>query len=103
LRDFFPLGGSQIVQQQAEASLAALVVSKTIFARIDRPANIITFQPPKNPSAVLQEWSSNVKYACSIFIGEVNLFFSLYLHSRLMHLVDKTSHLIVKERMVHNM
>ena len=58
------------------------MVNKTIYARIDRPAGIVSFLKPKEPTTVLNEWSQSV-------------------HS-LLDLVVKTNHLITKEEMVHS-
>ena len=66
-----------------EEYISLLVTNKTIFARIDRPAGIITFRQAKNPSTVLNEWSSNL--------------------NALMSLVGKTTHLINKEEMIHTL
>lgn len=70
-------------QQETEAFLSNLVVNKTIFARMDRPAGIITFTKPQNPTVILNEWSNSI-------------------HS-LLDLIVKTNHLITKEEMVHSL
>jgi len=67
--------------QESEEFLSQLVIKKTIFARIDRPAGIVSFREAQDPNEVLNEWSSNL--------------------SSLMSLVSKTTHLINKEEMVH--
>ncbi|KAI9331888.1 PCI domain-containing protein [Obelidium mucronatum] len=64
----------------AEEFLSKLVVSKTIHAKMDRPAGIINFVPRKSPNTVLNEWSSNI--------------------NSLLGLISKTTHLIAKEEMV---
>lgn len=51
-----------LILQQVEDSLSALVVSKTVYAKIDRPKGIVTFKVPRDPSAVLQGWSSEAKW-----------------------------------------
>jgi 26S proteasome regulatory subunit N5 len=58
-----------------------LVVSRTVQARIDRPAGIITFAMTRDPIQILDDWSRDV--------------------DRLMELIEKTTHLINKEEMVH--
>lgn len=68
-------------EQDVEDFVSRLVTSKTIFAKIDRPAGIVSFQQTKDPSEVLNEWSHSL--------------------NSLMTLVTKTTHLINKERMVH--
>ena len=68
-------------KKECEEYLSQLVTKKTIFARIDRPAGIVSFRQTKDPNEVLNEWSRNL--------------------SSLMSLVSKTTHLINKEEMVH--
>ena len=60
--------------------MSNLVTAKTIYARIDRPAGIISFVARKDPSAVLNEWSQDI--------------------NSLLGLIVKTTHLIAKEEMV---
>ncbi|KAJ1929964.1 proteasome regulatory particle subunit [Tieghemiomyces parasiticus] len=66
---------------QVEEHLSALVVSKTVYAKIDRPAGIVNFQAPQDGNEQLDQWAANV--------------------NSLLSLVDKTTHLIAKEEMVH--
>lgn len=65
-----------------EEYLSRLVVSKTVFARTDRPGGVVTFLAPQDPSQVLNVWSRNL--------------------DSLMALVNKTTHLVTKEEMVHS-
>ena len=67
--------------QEAEEYLAKLVVNKTVYAKIDRLSGIITFTKPRDPSDVLNEWS--------------------YSMNKLMGLVNKATHMIAKEEMIH--
>ncbi|KAJ3105682.1 26S proteasome non-ATPase regulatory subunit 12 [Phlyctochytrium planicorne] len=67
-------------EKEAEEFLSSLVVKKTIFARIDRPAGIVTFVPKKDPNKVLNDWSESI--------------------TSLLNLINKTTHLIAKEEMV---
>ncbi|KAI7865946.1 PCI domain-containing protein [Spinellus fusiger] len=69
-------------EKDAEDSLSKLVVSKTIFARIDRMAGIVSFQVKKDANQVLNNWSNDI--------------------NSLLHLIEKTCHLISKEEMVHS-
>ncbi|CAG8661908.1 9957_t:CDS:10 [Funneliformis caledonium] len=69
-------------EQQAEDFLAKLVESKTIYAKIDRPAGIISFAAPKDANQVLNDWSGNI--------------------NSLLGLIEKTCHLITKEEMLHS-
>lgn len=68
--------------KEAEDLLSKLVVSKTIYAKINRPAGIICFVARKDPNTVLNEWSHNI--------------------NSLLDLIVKTQHLITKEEMVHS-
>jgi 26S proteasome regulatory subunit N5 len=68
--------------QEAEDYVSALVVNKTIFARIDRLKGVITFVARKDQQEILNDWSHNI--------------------SSLLNLVVKTNHLIAKEEMVHS-
>ena len=72
---------SDIYLKDIEDFVSRLVTNKTIYAKIDRPAGVVSFQQTKDPSEVLNEWSHNL--------------------NSLMTLVTKTTHLINKERMVH--
>ncbi|GAA5955636.1 hypothetical protein JCM8115_006811 [Rhodotorula mucilaginosa] len=66
---------------ETEQFLSRLVTSKTVYAKIVRPAGIVTFVRPKTGDEVLNEWSSDV--------------------GKLMGLVEKSCHLIAKEHAVH--
>ncbi|GAA5986443.1 hypothetical protein JCM11641_001002 [Rhodosporidiobolus odoratus] len=66
---------------QTEQFLSRLVTSKTVYAKIDRPAGIVSFVKPKTGDEVLNEWSSDV--------------------GKLMGLIEKSCHLIAKEHAVH--
>ncbi|XP_030840015.1 26S proteasome non-ATPase regulatory subunit 12 [Strongylocentrotus purpuratus] len=66
---------------EAEAFLSKLVEKKTIYAKVDRLAGIVDFMPHKDPNDILNSWSNNL--------------------NDLMHLVNKTTHLINKEEMQH--
>jgi len=68
---------------ETEEFLSNLVVSKTVEAKIDRLAGTVSFQRPKDPNDVLNEWSHNA--------------------NSLMTLVNKATHLITKEEMIHKM
>jgi len=61
--------------------LSNLVTSKTIYARIDRPAGIVTFAAQKDPEIILNSWSNGI--------------------NSLLELIVKSTHLITKEEMVH--
>ncbi len=67
--------------KETEEFLANLVVNKTVMAKIDRPSGIVRFQRQKEPNEILNDWSSHL-----------NL---------LMSTINKTTHLINKEEMIH--
>uniref|UniRef100_T1J1H9 PCI domain-containing protein n=1 Tax=Strigamia maritima TaxID=126957 RepID=T1J1H9_STRMM len=67
--------------QETEDFLSTLVVNKTVQAKTDRLAGIINFSQHKDPNEVLNEWSHNI--------------------DSLMQLVNKATHLINKEEMIH--
>jgi hypothetical protein len=63
---------------QTETTLAALVVDKTVYARIDRPAGVVDFTKKKASDEVLDGWSGDV--------------------AKLLGLIEATSHLVNKVR-----
>lgn len=67
-------------EEETEKYISELVVAKTIYARIDRPAGIITFAKQRGPDEVLNEWSSDMK--------------------SLLGLLERIDHLITKEEMM---
>lgn len=64
-----------------ERTLCKLVTDKSIYARIDRPAGIVDFRKKRNVNDVLNAWSGDV--------------------SKMLDLVEKTSHLVSKEYAMH--
>ncbi|KAJ1948460.1 proteasome regulatory particle subunit [Linderina macrospora] len=64
-----------------EAFLSKAVVDGSVFARIDRPAGLVSFIKPRDGEEQLNEWASDV--------------------NKLLGLVEKTTHLIAKEEIVH--
>ncbi|KAI9799324.1 MAG: hypothetical protein M1825_004817 [Sarcosagium campestre] len=67
-------------EHETEVYISKMVTDKTIYARIDRPAKIVTFAKPSNPDDVLNEWSSSMK--------------------SLLGLLERVDHLITKEEMM---
>lgn len=47
--------------KQTEETLARLVVSGTIWARIDRPAGVINFRSKRTAEDVMNDWSSDMQ------------------------------------------
>jgi 26S proteasome regulatory subunit N5 len=66
--------------QETEKYISDLVTSKTIYARIDRPAQIVSFEKKRDADEVLNEWSGNMK--------------------SLLGLLERIDHLITKEEMM---
>ena len=61
---------------KTERTLCKLVTDKTVYARIDRPAGIVTFKQKTSINAVLNNWSGDI--------------------GKMLSLVEKTSHLVSK-------
>lgn len=64
-------------EKDSEEFLSKLVVSKTIYARIDRSAGVVNFQTKKDANEILNNWSNDI--------------------NSLLNLIEKTCHLISKE------
>lgn len=69
-----------LTEDETEKYISDLVTSKTVYAKIDRPARVVSFAKPKDADDVLNEWSHNMK-------------------SLLGHL-ERIDHLITKEEMM---
>ncbi|KAI0602810.1 PCI domain-containing protein [Biscogniauxia sp. FL1348] len=69
-----------LTEEETEKYISELVCSKTVFARIDRPARIVSFAKPRDVDDVLNEWSHNMK--------------------SLLGLLERVDHLITKEEMM---
>ena len=50
-----------LTPQQAEETLCRLVVSGTVWARIDRPTGIVNFRSSKSAEDVMNDWSSDMQ------------------------------------------
>mmetsp|Transcript_5118 Transcript_5118/g.15146 ORF Transcript_5118/g.15146 Transcript_5118/m.15146 type:complete len:435 (+) Transcript_5118:94-1398(+) len=72
----------KISDEEAERELSDMVTTGAVYARIDRPAGVVTFKAPQEPNELLNDWSGNI--------------------SKLLNLVESTCHQIHKETMVHN-
>ena len=70
-----------LTEDETEEFLSNLVSNKTISGKIDRLAGIVTFESQKDLNQVLNDWSHNLNH--------------------LMNSINKTTHLINKEEMVH--
>lgn len=66
-----------------ERHLGELSTSGDAYVKIDRPIGIVCFRAPRQPEAVLSDWSSDI--------------------GKLLTLMETTCHLINRENMVHKM
>ena len=67
-------------EQETEKYISQLVQDKSVYARIDRPAKLISFAKARGPDEVLNEWSHDMK--------------------SLLGLLERIDHLITKEEMM---
>ena len=67
-------------EEETEKYISQLVTAKTIYAKIDRPARIVSFEKKRDADAVLNEWSASMK--------------------SLLGLLERVDHLITKEEMM---
>lgn len=66
---------------EVEKTMSAMVSDGDIYARIDRPADIVIFTKAKEKEEILSDWASDIK--------------------SLLGLVETTCHLIAKENMIY--
>lgn len=77
---------SQLVglsQEHTERFIMTLVSNKSIYAKIDRIDGLVVFQRAKQCADVIKQWNEEVEKCVT--------------------LVDRAAHLVVKERMLHNL
>ena len=67
-------------EAETEQYLSTLVTDRTVYARIDRPAKVVSFAKARSPDEVLNEWSSDMR--------------------SLLGLLERIDHLITKEEMM---
>lgn len=67
-------------EDETEKYISELVTAKTVYAKIDRPARIVSFAKPRDADDILNEWSFNMK--------------------SLLGLLERIDHLITKEEMM---
>lgn len=67
-------------EDETEKYISELVTSKTVYAKIDRPAQVVSFAKPRDADDTLNEWSHNMK--------------------SLLGLLERIDHLITKEEMM---
>jgi len=66
---------------EMEEQLCQMVTNKQVYARIDRPKGIVSFQKPKTANALLNDWSNDI----GALLGKL----------------EGACHLIHKENMIH--
>lgn len=69
----------QLSADRLESEIASMVSDGTVYAKIDRPADIVRFEKPKSSEAILSDWAGDI--------------------DKLLHLIETTTHLIHKEQM----
>lgn len=69
----------QLDPQRLEAEIAGMVSEGSVYAKIDRPKDIVRFSASKSPEAILSDWAADI--------------------DKLLHLMETTTHLIQKENM----
>jgi 26S proteasome regulatory subunit N5 len=69
-----------LTEEETEKYISELVTAKTVFAKIDRPARVVSFERKRDADDVLNEWSGNMK--------------------SLLGLLERIDHLITKEEMM---
>lgn len=67
-------------EEETEKYISELVTKKTVYARIDRPARIVSFEVKRGPDEVLDEWSSSMR--------------------GLLQLLERVGHLMQREEMM---
>ena len=50
-----------LTEPETEKYISDLVTKKTVYARIDRPAGVVSFEKRREADEVLDEWSSSIK------------------------------------------
>lgn len=65
--------------EQLEEEISIMVSNGSVYAKIDRPNDIIRFQQKRSPESTLSDWAHDI--------------------TSLLDLVEKTTHLINKENM----
>ena len=69
-------------EDETESYISQLVTAKTVYAKIDRPARVVSFAKTRSADEVLNEWSGSMK--------------------SLLGLLERIDHLITKEEMMAN-
>jgi 26S proteasome regulatory subunit N5 len=69
----------QLEPARLESEIAGMVSDGSVYAKIDRPKDIVRFSASKTPESILSDWSGDI--------------------DKLLHLVETTTHLIHKEHM----
>uniref|UniRef100_A0AAV1UVZ1 PCI domain-containing protein n=1 Tax=Peronospora matthiolae TaxID=2874970 RepID=A0AAV1UVZ1_9STRA len=70
-----------LTEDLTESSISTLVSNGSVYAKIDRPAKLVSFHRPLSPEEQLSNWSADI--------------------TQLLRLVETTCHLVNKENMIH--
>lgn len=70
----------QLTPDRLETEISSMVSDGFVYAKIDRPNDIVRFSQPQTAESVLSDWSSDI--------------------TKLLNLVETTTHLIHKEQMM---
>jgi 26S proteasome regulatory subunit N5 len=98
--------GCLVCYQLTEASISTLVSDGAIYAKIDRPAKIVSFVRPNSPEEQLTNWSGRSLAVMRLSMcrreDSNDLVHAISADiSQLLRLVETTCHLINKENMIH--
>jgi 26S proteasome regulatory subunit N5 len=69
----------QLEPARLEQEIASMVSEGSVYAKIDRPKDIVRFSATQTPESILTDWAGDI--------------------DKLLHLVETTTHLIHKEQM----
>lgn len=77
-------------EEETEKYISDLVTSKTIYAKIDRPARMVNFKKPSDADDVLNEWSGNMKSLLGLLERIDHLITKEYVFSSLFNFLNVT-------------
>jgi len=72
-----------LTDRETELHLGRMVVSGSVYAKIDRPHGIVVFRKAQTPSSLLNNWGNDI--------------------DSLLKIVENTCHLIERENMIHKL
>ena len=84
-------------ESAAEESLNAMVVDKTVEAKIDRLDGIVDFRREKDPNEMLNEWSHNISDLLGLVMKTTHLVTTLILQ---IFCIDQDYRLLIFDRLI---